>query len=115
MEKFGGLAAALGVVLAIVAGIVTIPGIDIGLVLLLLGVVGGIAADQDGAIRVYLAVLVLPVIGTALGVVPFAGEQLGAIFGNLAIAVAGIATSLVARRLYDMVMGTVKGLTSGGS
>src|SRR3546814_13561023 len=56
---------------------------DVGLILLVLGVIGGIGANQDGAIRIYLAVLVLPAIAVGLGGVPMVGGYLGAIFANL--------------------------------
>ncbi|TNE45768.1 MAG: hypothetical protein EP341_10425 [Sphingomonadales bacterium] len=111
MEKIGGLAGALGVVLAIVAGVVNIPGLDVALIILLLGVVAGVAAPQDGAVRIFLGVLVLPAVGAALAGVPAVGGYLDAIFGNLAVAAAGVATSLVARRVYEMVMSGVKGLS----
>ena len=76
MEKVGGLAAGLAVVLAIVGGFVSIPGLEVGLIILVLGIIGGIAADQDGAIRMYLAVLVLPAVGAVLGAIPAIGEYL---------------------------------------
>ena len=114
MEKIGGLATALAVVLAIVAGVVSIPGLQVGLIILILGIIGGITADQDGAVRMYVAVLALPAIGAALGGIPVAGEYLNSIFGNLTAAAAGVSASLVTRRLYDMVMGAVKGLGGGG-
>jgi hypothetical protein len=113
MEKVGGLAAGLAVVLAIVGGFVSIPGLEVGLIILVLGIIGGIAADQDGAIRMYLAVLVLPAVGAVLGAIPAIGEYLTAIFSNLAVAAAGMSASLITRRLYDMVMGALKGLSSG--
>ncbi len=113
MEKVTGIAGALGAILAVVAGFIAIPGLDVGLVLLILGIIAGISASQDGAIRMFLAVLALPVIGAALGGIPAIGDQLGAVMGNLATAAAGISATLVARRVYDMVMGAVKGLSAG--
>ncbi|NNE49188.1 MAG: hypothetical protein HKM91_02605 [Altererythrobacter sp.] len=113
MEKVGGLAAALAVVLAIIGGFVSIPGLEVGLIILILGIIGGISADQDGAVRMYLAVLVLPAVGAALGAIPAVGEYLTTIFGNLAVAAAGMSASLITRRLYEMVMGALKGLSSG--
>src|SRR3546814_852083 len=83
MDKLTGLATVLGIILAIVAGVVPIPALDVGLILLVLGVIGGIGANQDGAIRIYLAVLVLPAIAVGLGGVPMVGGYLGAIFANL--------------------------------
>ncbi|MBA3862636.1 MAG: hypothetical protein C0517_01670 [Erythrobacter sp.] len=111
MEKIGGLVTAVGILLAIVAGVINIPGLDVALAIVLLGVVAGISAQQDNAIRLFLAVLVLPVIGAALGGVPVVGGYLDAIFGNLGVFAAGAAASLVARRLYEMVVGGVKGLS----
>lgn len=115
MEKISSIATALAVVLAIIAGFVAIPSVDASLVILILGIIGGIAASQDGAIRMYLAVLVLPAVGAALGGIPTIGEYLSAIFGNLTAAAAGVSASLIARRLYEMVMGAVTGLTGGGN
>ena len=112
MDKLTGLATVLGIILAIVAGVVPIPGLDVGLILLILGVIGGIGASQDGAVRMYLAVLVLPAIAVGLGGIPMVGGYLGAIFANLAIVVTGIAASLAARKAYDVIMGNIKSLTA---
>ena len=114
MEKITGLVGSLAIVLAVVAGFVPIPGLNVSLVILILGIVAGISSPQDGALRTFLAVLVLPAIGTALGGIPAVGEYLGAIFNNVAVAAAGVGATLVARRLYEMVMTGVKGLSSGG-
>lgn len=113
MQKIGGIASTLAILLAVVAGVVNIPGLNVALVILVLAIVAGIWADQDNAVRMFLAVLVLPAIGAALASVPAVGGYLNAIFGNVAIAAAGVSASLVARRLYETVMGTVTGLTSG--
>jgi len=107
MERVARLVGALGVVLAVVAGVVAIPGLNIALILIVLGVIAGAYTDQDNAVRMFLAVLALPVIGVTLGGVPAIGGYLTAIFTNLSIAAAGITASLVARRLYDTVMGAV--------
>ncbi len=114
MEKLSGIATALAVVLAVIAGLVDIPGVDMALIILVVAIIGGIGADQDGAVRMYLAVLVLPAVGAALGAVPAVGDYLTAIFGNLGVAAAGVSASLIVRRLIEMVMGGVSGLTSGG-
>ena len=115
MEKVSGIASSLAIILAIVAAFVAIPGVDAGLVLLILGIIGGLSAAQDGAVRTYLAVLVLPAVGAALGVVPAAGEYLTAIFGNLAIIAAGVAATLVARVVYEKIMGTISSFTGEDS
>lgn len=113
MDKLTGLSTVLAIILAVVAGVVPIPGLDVGLVLVILGVIGGISTSQDGAIRMYLAVLVLPAIAAGLGGIPAVGGYLAAIFANLAVAVTGIAATLATRKGYDVVMGGIKGLTAG--
>jgi len=112
LAKVSGLAISLAIVLAVVAGVVAIPGLNVTLLILVLGIVGGISAPQDGAIRMFLAVLALPVIGAALGGIPMAGEYLTAIFNNITAAAAGASATLVARRIYDMVMDGVRGFSS---
>lgn len=114
MEKISGIANLLAIALAIIAGIIAIPGLDAGLAILILAVIGGLAADQDSAIRVYLAVLVLPAVAAAVAGIPAVGEYLAAIFSNVGIAAAGVAATLITRRLIDMVKDGVGGL-SGGS
>jgi hypothetical protein len=113
MEKFGGLAAAVGILLAIVAGVVNIPGLDVALIILLVGIVAGVTAPQDGAVRMFLAVLVFPAIGAVLAGVPVVGDYLEAIFGNLTVLAAGASATLIARRLYEMVVSGVKNLSGG--
>jgi len=112
MEKITGLAGAIAIALAIIVGIVAMPDLNSALIILILGIIAGITAPQDSAIRVFLAVLVLPIIGSALSIIPAVGEPLGAISNNLAVAAAGLAASLVARRLYELVMGSIRGLNA---
>ncbi len=113
MNKVTGLAITLGILLAIVAGVVELPGsVPTAAVLVILGIIGGITSAQDGAMRIYLGVLVLPVVGSALGNIPSVGAYLNEIFSNLGIAAAGIAASLLARRVYEMAMGGITGLTA---
>lgn len=109
VNKVAGLARALAILLAIVAGFVALP-VNAALVLLVLGLVAGLAYTADDFTRLALLVLALPVVGTALGAIPSIGTQLGAITGNLAIAVAGVLATRIAIRLYETVMGDLKGL-----
>lgn len=112
MNKLSGLARALGILLAIVAGIVAIPGgLNIALVLVVLGLIAGITTPDDRFVTVLLYVLVLPLIGTALGNIPAIGDKLSAMAGGLALLAAGAAATGVACRLYKLVMDDVKGLT----
>ena len=115
MEKISGLAGLLAVLLAVVAGVVAIPGLDAALAILILAIIGGVSAPQDNAVRMFIAVLVLPVVAAALGNIPAVGEYLSNIFGNIGIAAAGSAATLITRRVIEMVKEGVAGLTGGGS
>lgn len=110
MNKLSGLARALGILLAIVAGFVAIPGLNIALVLVVLGLIAGITTPEERFIAVLLYVLVLPVIGTALGNIPAIGEQLGAVAGGLALVAAGAGATAIGMKLYKIVMDDVMGL-----
>ena len=115
MNKISGLARALGVVLAIVAGFVAIPNVNMALVLVVLGLLAGLTTPDDRFVAVLLYVLVLPVIGTELANIPAIGAQLSAVFGGLAVLAAGGAATAVLLRLYKVVMGDVSDLTGAGS
>ena len=89
-------------------------GFDAGMIILILDIIAGISADQDNAVRMYLAVLVLPVVASGLGGLEAVGGYLSGIFGNFGIAAIGISATLIARKVYEMAMGNVQGLTGGG-
>src|SRR5262245_41857140 len=111
MNKISGLARALGIVLAIVAGFVAIPNVNMALVLVVLGLLAGLTTPEERFHTLLLYVLALPVIGVALGNIPSVGAQLGAITGGLALLAAGAATTCIALRLYKIAMDDVQGLT----
>lgn len=111
LGKIGGLARVLALVLAIVAGFWAIPGLNVALVLVVLGLIAGLAYGDDSAIRLYLTVLVLPMVGAALGTIPMVGANLSAIAGNLALAAAGMAATVIVLRLFGLVKADVTGLT----
>jgi hypothetical protein len=115
MEKLTGLAAALGVLLAVVAGVVPNLGFEVGMVLVILGIIAGITVPGDMAVRVYVAVLAFPVVGSALGTIPAVGDYLNAIFNNFAMAAAGIAATLMAIRVYTMAKDGLMGLAGGSN
>lgn len=114
MDKLTGLASLAAIILAIVAGVMPNLGFDAGMIILILGIIAGISADQDNAVRMFLAVLVLPVVAAGLGGLEAIGGYLAGIFGNLAVAATGISATLIARRIYEMVMANIQGLTGGG-
>lgn len=111
MNKLSGLARALGILLAIVAGFVAIPNLNMALALVVLGLIAGLSTPEDRFVTVLLYVLVLPIIGTALGNIPMVGEQLGKVANGLALLAAGAGATLIAMRLYKIAMGDVTGLT----
>lgn len=112
MSKVTGLARALGILLAVVAGFVAIPGFNVALVLVVLGLVSGITMEQDRFTTVALYVLVLQMVGAAMGMLPMVGTQLSAVAGGLAMTAAGALASSIAIRLFAIVKGDLTGLTA---
>ena len=78
MNKIGGLARALYIVLAIVAGFVAMGGLNVALVLVVLGLISGISMPRDRLVLAMVAVVALPMIGTALSIIPTICAQLAA-------------------------------------
>ena len=115
MNKIGGLARALYIVLAIVAGFVAMGGLNVALVLVVLGLISGISMPRDRLVLAMVAVVALPMIGTALSIIPTIGAQLAAVMTNLQAAVAGAAATATAMLLYELVMEGVMGLTGSGA
>jgi hypothetical protein len=112
LTKISGLARALYIVLAIVTGFVALGAMDVALVLVVLGLIAGIAMTKDNYVPAAATALALPIIGAALGHVPTIGAQLVAVATNLQMGVAGALASALAIVLYKLVMGGVMGLTS---
>ena len=115
LMKIGGLARAIAIVLAVVAGFVALNMMNVPLVLvvlgLVLGLIAGLAMPEDRLVLTTVTLIALPIIGSALGNIPSVGAQLGAVCGNLALAIAGGLATTIAIRLYHMVMDGVMGLT----
>lgn len=115
LNKIGGLARSLYIILAIVAGFVALGGMNTALILVVLGLIAGLAMPRDRLVMAMVAVLALPLIGTALGNIPAIGAQLGAVMANLQLGVAGAAATALAMFLYELTMEGVTGLTGSGS
>ncbi len=111
LNKICGLARALYIVLAIVAGFIALGGMDVALVLVALGLVSGIVMASDKYVPSAATVIALPIIGAALAHVPTIGDKLAAIAGNLQLGIAGALASALAIVLYQLVMDGVMGLT----
>jgi hypothetical protein len=110
MMKIGGLARALAILLAIVAGFVALGGMDVALVLLVLGLVAGVALTDERMVVNVALVIALPIIGTALTHIPTIGAHLNAVALNLQMAMAGAVATAMAIRMYHLVMAGVMGL-----
>jgi hypothetical protein len=110
LMKIGGLSRALAIVLAVVAGFVALNMMNVPLVLVVLGLIAGLAMPEDRLVLSTVTLIALPIIGTALGTLPSIGAQLGAVCGNLQMAIAGALATTIAMRLYHMTMDGVTGL-----
>jgi len=115
LNKIGGLARALYIVLAVVAGFVALGTMNVALALVVLGLISGISMPRERLILALAAVIALPMLGAALGNIPTIGAQLGAIMGNLQLGIAGAATTALAIQLYELMMAGVMGLTGGAA
>jgi hypothetical protein len=113
LMKISGLARALYIVLAIVAGFVAVSMMNVPLVLVVLGLVAGIGMSKENYVPAAATALVLPILGTALSQIPAVGAQLNAVAGNLQMGVAGALASALAIVLYHLVVGGVTGLMGG--
>jgi hypothetical protein len=110
LNKLSGLARSLYIILAIVAGFVAMGGMNVALVLVVLGLIAGITLPRDRLVLAAVSVVALPVIGTALTNIPVVGTQLNAVTANLALGICGAAATAIAMFLYDLVMDGVSAL-----
>lgn len=110
LDKVTGLAGALAVLVAIVTAFVPIAGLDVAVLLLVLGMVAGIGYDADATLRGGVATVALPLVAAAMGSLPALGTQVGAIFSGFAIAATGAFGVSVLIRVVQRSIGAVKGL-----
>jgi len=115
LKKIGGLARALAIVLAIVGGFVALTMMNLPLVLVVLGLIAGLAMPEDRLVLTTVTLIALPVIGAALATIPAVGAQLAAVCGNLQLAIAGGLATTIAIRLYQMTMDGVMGVAGNGA
>jgi hypothetical protein len=117
LMKIGGLARAIAIVLAIVAGFMALNMMNVPLVLVVLGLVAGLAMPEDRLVLSTVTLIALPIIGTALTQIPSIGAHLNSVALNLQMAIAGSLATVIAIRLYHMTMDGVMGLTgmAGGT
>lgn len=116
LNKIGGLARALYILLAIVAGFVALGTMDIALVLVVLGLISGISLPRERLVLAVVSIIALPIIGAALGHIPAIGAKLTAVTANLQLGMAGAVATAMVIALYGLVMEGLTGLVvSGGS
>jgi len=112
LQKIGGVARAVAVILAVVAAFVAIPNLDVPTLLVVLGLIAGLALTDADRVGIVVTALVLPLVATVLNGLPSVGAQLGAVAANLGIVAASSVATLVALRLFDVVRGDLMGLAS---
>ena len=115
LKKIGALARALYILLAIVAGFVALGTMNVALVLVVLGLIAGLAVPRDRLVMAMVAVIALPLIGAALANLPMIGAQLATVCTNLQLGAAGACATALAMFLYELVMEGVMGLTGGAA
>ena len=113
LMKIGGLARAIAIILAIVAGFVALNMMSVPLVLVVLGLIAGLAMPEDRLVLSTVTLVALPIIGMALTNIPTVGANLNAVALNIQMALAGSIATSVAIRLYHMTMDGVMGLAGG--
>lgn len=112
LNKVSGLARSIYIILAIVAGFVALGGLNVALVMVVLGLIAGISMPRERMVLAAATVIALPMVGTALANIPTIGAQLSAIMSNLQLGVAGALASAFAIFLYELTMEGVTGLTA---
>jgi len=115
LMKIGGLARAIAIVLAIVAGFMALNMMNVPLTLVVLGLVAGLATAEDRLLMTTVTLIALPIVGTALTQIPTIGAQLNAVALNLQLAMAGALATAIAIRLYHLTMDGVVGLTGASN
>lgn len=110
LNKIAGLAGAAATLLAIVAGFVEIPNLQVGVVLVVLGLIAGSTLADEGMPRMGMATIALPIAATALATLPALGTQLGAIANGWALACAGAFACGAAVRAVKRTMDTLTSL-----
>jgi hypothetical protein len=113
LMKIGGLARALAIILAIVAGFVALNMMNVPLVLIALGLIAGLAMPDDRMVLTAVVIIALPIVGTTLTHIPTIGAQLNAVALNLQMAMAGALATGIAMRLYRLTMDGVMGVAGG--
>ena len=114
LGKLTGLARALALLLALIAGFVAIPGLEpqtLKLVLIVLGLNAGISYCDESRPGLILTALVLPAVGATLSALPAIGTGLSGVASNLTVAITAAVATSVAIRFVTLLKGDLTGLT----
>jgi hypothetical protein len=109
----GGLARTLGILLAIVAAFVAIGTMNVPLLLVVLGLVAGLAMPEERLLLAMATVIALPIVGGALSQIPAIGAQLNAVALNLQMAMAGAVATAIAIKLFHLAKEGAMGVMGG--
>ena len=101
--SIGKIVHLVGLVFALVAGLVTIP--QAALVIAVVGLVGGYYIATDDRVLYLVATLVLVTVAGTLGPIPAVGMYLTAILTNLGALFAAGAVTVVLVTTYEKVIG----------
>lgn len=115
LKKISGLARSIYIIVAIVAGFVSLGGLNVVLGLVVLGLIAGISMPRERMVLAGVSLLALPLVGAALANIPAIGAQLNAVTANLALGIAGALASAIAILLYELVMEGVSGVMGSAS
>jgi hypothetical protein len=115
LTKISGLARSLYILLAIVAAFVAMGGMNVALILVVLGLISGLSMEKENYVLAGVTAIALPIIGAALATIPSIGAQLTAICANLQLGIAGALASALAIVLYKLVMGGTMGMVGAGA
>ena len=113
LKKISGLARALAIILAVVAGFMALNMMNVPLVLVVLGLIAGLAMPEDRLVLSTVTLVALPNIGAALTSIPAIGAHLNSVALNIQMALAGSLATSIAIRIYHMTMDGVMGLSGG--
>ena len=113
LNKIGGLARAIYVILAIVGGFIALGSMNLPLILVVLGLIAGLAMPRDKLVLAMVAVVALPFMGTALATIPMIGAQLNTVMLNLQMGAAGSSATALMIMLFELVIASLTGLTGG--
>ena len=115
LNMVSGLARTLYILLAIIAGFVAVPMLNVTLALVILGLIAGITLPQDRYVIAAVTIIALPILGTALANIPAIGEQLAAVMANLQMGMAGALVTAMLIRLYQLALEGVPGMGATAS